>query len=402
MRGRQINLYSHPDLKRTQRVYQGSTVTSPTSGPAVGTWKEMWDEVTPGFKKLSRSGHIINSPMVQYSESFGSSLSGYTQVLNTTPVPTGAVYSDHFDSLLNWKLGFLPNGHHLQQRGWPGSQLITESQISSLRKQLSTSVLAASQASAVQGLVFLKEIQQTLGTLRDPFKALSTMLAEGARKGFTLKGIARGASGQYLTWFYGIRSLMFDIEGILKALEVKTYDRVTFRKRDSLTADSTKSNILLHAGSALVDSRYSIYQKDTLEMSIGCLTGFDGVSYSKGLGFRLQDIPSAVWEVIPYSFVVDWFVNVGDYIQALTVDTSTGFKAQWIIEKYTTYYQRQVVSVTTAPTWTPTPCSDKDFATYVTKARSPIKLADEIGISLSNNLNKVPVLAALSLVIQRL
>ena len=27
-------------------------------------------------------------------------------------------------------------------------------------------------------------------------------------------------------------------------------------------------------------------------------------------------VPLAIWEVVPYSFVVDWFVNVSDYIQA--------------------------------------------------------------------------------------
>ena len=36
------------------------------------------------------------------------------------------------------------------------------------------------------------------------------------------------------------------------------------------------------------------------------------------LGLRIT--PSIVWELIPFSFVVDWFINVGDYLRSLETD----------------------------------------------------------------------------------
>lgn len=36
------------------------------------------------------------------------------------------------------------------------------------------------------------------------------------------------------------------------------------------------------------------------------------------LGFRWADVPSAAYELIPYSFVVDWIVNLGSFIKAMT------------------------------------------------------------------------------------
>jgi hypothetical protein len=46
------------------------------------------------------------------------------------------------------------------------------------------------------------------------------------------------------------------------------------------------------------------------------MDAFDNLA--KVAGSRLRDIPATLWEVVPYSFVVDWFFNVGDWIQAFT------------------------------------------------------------------------------------
>jgi hypothetical protein len=39
-------------------------------------------------------------------------------------------------------------------------------------------------------------------------------------------------------------------------------------------------------------------------------------------GFQFRDFVPTVWELIPYSFVSDYFVNIGDILEAACTDTS--------------------------------------------------------------------------------
>jgi hypothetical protein len=50
----------------------------------------------------------------------------------------------------------------------------------------------------------------------------------------------------------------------------------------------------------------------------------------KSLSLRGRDIPSLLWELTPYSFVVDWFANVGQWVQAVVPDPSLSFTGNWV------------------------------------------------------------------------
>lgn len=62
-------------------------------------------------------------------------------------------------------------------------------------------------------------------------------------------------------------------------------------------------------------------------------------------GFKLQDFVPTVWELIPWSFIVDYFTNVGDILEAMTTDTSsvtrktrTSILQQHVTSMYTANY----------------------------------------------------------------
>jgi hypothetical protein len=48
-------------------------------------------------------------------------------------------------------------------------------------------------------------------------------------------------------------------------------------------------------------------------------------------GVRLRDIPRALWDLLPYSFVADWFANIGNYIDASISSSNSKVIASWVV-----------------------------------------------------------------------
>jgi hypothetical protein len=66
-------------------------------------------------------------------------------------------------------------------------------------------------------------------------------------------------------------------------------------------------------GILLAESEYLMEQ--TVKVRANILYEIDNRQH---FGLSFQEIPIAVWELLPYSFVADWFFNIGDYVQAIT------------------------------------------------------------------------------------
>jgi len=48
------------------------------------------------------------------------------------------------------------------------------------------------------------------------------------------------------------------------------------------------------------------------------------------LGLRVRDLPATAWELIPLSFVVDWAINIADWLQAITPVPGIQPQANWV------------------------------------------------------------------------
>lgn len=362
----------------------------------------MSDVLTPSFKKRSNQGEIIISPMVKRVHTLSKEPTGYEHTLpgNLWPVaPLDGAIKDTFSSLLHWKLGSLPHGEN-----YTVLNLVPGFVRTNATTLAATAALSEWKSASVQSMVFLAELRKTVETLKNPIRALTQEIARGAKKGFSVKGSLRGVSGEYLTWFYGIRSLMFDIEGAQEAImKMSSCQRETGRGK---VEETYITNVIqdLHNGSALVNSKY----KTTTTHKFTVRAGLVGevtmdMGSQRAFGYRLSDIPGTLWELTPWSFVFDWVGNLGEYIDSLFADTSTGVKGQWITTIDEVTVERLVTSCTTTGGWNITnSCADKDKAIYLTKSRSPVNLADYRGLSIRTGFTRVPEIAALALVIQQL
>jgi hypothetical protein len=109
------------------------------------------------------------------------------------------------------------------------------------------------------------------------------------------------------------------------------------------------------------------------------------------------------WELIPYSFVVDWFLDVGESIQALSPKPGFHMRNLWVSERYVTHIESEVIDfVSTPPTavlhgYEPQTYNG-DWQLYV---RRPATLSDVSYIpTFELKLNPFKVVDLLTLIIQ--
>lgn len=118
---------------------------------------------------------------------------------------------------------------------------------------------------------------------------------------------ARDVSGRWLEMQYGWRPLVDQAFEAAKAMEAMTRERIV---RFSATSKRQKTVNNAPNGQIEVWSTVTYSRKLVAELREDLGTG-------RSLG--LTNPASVVWEIVPYSFVIDWFIPVGSYLSALGV-----------------------------------------------------------------------------------
>jgi hypothetical protein len=162
----------------------------------------------------------------------------------------------------------------------------------------------------------------------NPKRAWRTLTGTGRVHPFPPKvrgGIANVAS-DWLAMQYGWKPLLSDLYGGLETFAnmCETYRPPVLRVSAKATARSDD----------IVEERDGAVTEPKIKW-----TGHNGLTHGKAFAeFRLSsefgtylgstgviNIYDVAWEIVPYSFVVDWFIPVGDYLRRLTYDTGLVF-----------------------------------------------------------------------------
>lgn len=197
------------------------------------------------------------------------------------------------------------------------------------------------QHSEFQGLIFLGELHETIKMLRNPLQSLRERILQymeelerrlaGVPKRGTAsiyrKRLRDVAAETWLEYSFGMVPLVSDIRGVIMAL--KRIGERNLRKKVSGTAregyTNTSTTVVFDDSGAC---RFQSILTNTVEISVRYIGVYDPALDSPRnqiqslLGFRLEDIPSAAWELMPWSFLLDYFVNIGKLIEAYTTNTS--------------------------------------------------------------------------------
>jgi len=210
--------------------------------------------------------------------------------------------------------------------GAPSTSIANTSALTSLTKRLS------SELTSFQGGVFVGEIKETIHLIRHPLdglrRGLSKHLDLVAKRGKRIRKLSNMKSMIAETWLetsFGVKPLLADIDDAAKVLADFVTDPKS-REFKTLTAKGSHQTArdaeLLNCAGVLYSAFINAHALRTRSSTVKYLTCI-GVSPSvrpfalQKIGVNFANFVPTLWELIPYSFVVDYFTNVGDIINGL-------------------------------------------------------------------------------------
>jgi hypothetical protein len=221
----------------------------------------------------------------------------------------------------------------------------------------------------VAGGVALGELGETLRMLRSPYRAvfdtftrhLSTVKKRASRRGIGKKQQKKVISDTWLETQFGLLPLLSDIDGIAQGLASITTYRLD-RKIVVGEGESSRSQ-LFNEENRQYDGikwglRYQQFFKSSCRLR-GCVKiSVDPLtSKLEAFGLMPSDFVPTIYELIPFSFLVDYFSNTGAVIQALSFPTAA---LQWVTIEW-----RHLASggflISTPPYFDDAPWKDKNL-----------------------------------------
>jgi len=192
--------------------------------------------------------------------------------------------------------------------------------------------------SAFNGSNFLGELRETIHTVRHPLQSirrhlndyLTAVLKEAKKpsfRNFRQKDKLRAITGTWLEYRFGFRPFFKDIEALLAKvgdqIDEDTFVNVKakYEDQDSTYETSTVSNIVNNYMWYVSNRRrfgrviVKYYGQLRIKAAAPGIRGF-----ATNAHLAIEDFVPTLWEVFPMSWLVDYFVNVGEVLQGLTID----------------------------------------------------------------------------------
>lgn len=188
------------------------------------------------------------------------------------------------------------------------------------------------------------------------------------------------ASRLWLEYRYGWAPMVYDIVDQLKAVSAPEFR--TSLTRDTLRtargeAKRTYKNVIPRtavAGGLTYTGETRSEVTYTTRAYVHYRNTVAGSFMERLNDFGLFDIPEATWELVPFSFIVDWFVPVGDWLKALTPKigveiVAQGFTAEQnsVVETVLTGFPSPTIGQTTFSS--AAPIGSRDRVTQREKSR---------------------------------
>lgn len=316
----------------------------------------MRDNPTPGFTKKRNQGDIIVTPMSIERSSMDITVTQY-RVMGAPDSQgrrSGYAIRNHDGGLMGYGIPISVVDEQARTR----ERLVSAA---------SVACLASVAEPSVESLVSVAEAKQTFAFLASPFAA-ALKLARGFRNYNDLcmrimenhdkrmtkwskrnpkhrgdpptlklpkwrvgRFTAYDIPSAWLALRYGLMPIYYDINGIMEAAskQLGGKERKTYR---SSRQEGSRWDIAYPPSSGGYTDTYQVSQDGDCLISVraGCVAEYSA-DVNQVWGTHASYIPSAMWELTTLSFAVDWIVNVGDWLKALTVSARAEIKGSWAV-----------------------------------------------------------------------
>lgn len=273
----------------------------------------MNDVVTPGFKVIQKRGGIVNNPM------------SYSRIDNTVPqIVTLKFRAPNDPAYTEMKGDYFGRAMLTAARGITfGDPFVFDN----LERQVKLQAIANMDRAEAEMAEDIAELRSLIATIRHPldtvrphFKKYRRIRDRYMRTGMTL---ANAHAQAWLAVRYGI---MPSLQSIKTAVKVTANWN---KKRTHLDRQTARSSTTRMRDIVQEFPDYTNAEATTKGYSVQSTvqTVRAGIIYSvrplvvpgaaEKIGMRLKDLPVTAWNLVPYSWLVDQFVNVSSFIDAL-------------------------------------------------------------------------------------
>lgn len=178
---------------------------------------------------------------------------------------------------------------------------------------------------SLQGLVLLGELRETIEFIKRPAKALRNFVdnlhgaaLERAKRKRRGENLRKTLANTWLEWSFAAQPLVNDIKGGALALaRLTTYhpdSKIIVAEGGAESRDEPIKRDDYVSGVKVTTVRQNFRQATVKLVGLTSLS-FPGYRPVQGqLGVTFRDIVPAAWELIPYSFLIDYFTNVQEII----------------------------------------------------------------------------------------
>jgi hypothetical protein len=241
-------------------------------------------ESTKDFRRRQRKGELIPMKMWHQLSIRGEISGSYS---------AGAIDGSWCDNVLSYP-----------PYGWPAVNLSNEELEELLPRGIGADLVQAAAARIYSrgwdSLTFIAELDKTVAMFRNLVKRVITLVAKGRFFDLWLEGR------------YGWRTLIYDMQDIEKAISNLDDKKTRFKAAPHETYEEETNE------ESLVSSYYGMGEV-VLSTTKHLRVSVRGTVVADLIPPNMSFNPVVTaWEVVPYSFVIDWILNIGRWIEALS------------------------------------------------------------------------------------